>query len=361
MLGHKAGPGYDLATGLGSPDAYNLIQAWKQYPAVTAAVVPSIDQRPVFQDAASKSWSFVLTLTEEAGIAATVTSLTIDGKAFDVAATFGSASIPAKGSVTSKTIAMTGVAAPKDVVFAISGTDAGGRPWSQNYVVPFQGVQIPIAIAGASNAATGQQTYAPGMLLSIYGTQMGNFAQTAGTLPLPNYMAGFEAWVDGTPAPLYYVSPNQVNIQIPYETSTGNVRVVVGNPYENSTAYIIRVAASAPGIFTTNGFISAPFSSAKVGDITTLFITGEGRVTPSLATGASPSPSTPASRLPAPRLPVTVSVGGVSASTTFIGIPPGLVGVTQINYVVPNVPSGTQPVVVTVGGVASPPANLTIQ
>ena len=58
---------------------------------------------------------------------------------------------------------------------------------------------------------------------------------------------------------------------------------------------------------------------------------------------------------------MTVTVGGVPATVEFAGIPAALVGVTQINYQVPaSVALGTLPVVVTVGGVASAPANLTI-
>jgi uncharacterized protein (TIGR03437 family) len=111
----------------------------------------------------------------------------------------------------------------------------------------------------------------------------------------------------------------------------------------------------------SNGFASAPFSSATAGATTTLFITGEGQVTPSLATGTSPSAGTPLTRLPKPQLPVTVTVGGQAATIEFIGIPPGLVGVTQVNYQIPaNTPAGDQPVVVTVGGVASQAASLTV-
>ena len=42
-------------------------------------------------------------------------------------------------------------------------------------------------------------------------------------------------------------------------------------------------------------------------------------------------------------------------------IPSGLVGVTQINFQIPqNVPMGPQPVVVTIGRIASAPATLTV-
>ena len=57
----------------------------------------------------------------------------------------------------------------------------------------------------------------------------------------------------------------------------------------------------------------------------------------------------------------TVSVGGVGASIQFAGIPTALVGVTQINLRIPTTaPLGTQPVVVTVGGIASAPATITV-
>jgi uncharacterized protein (TIGR03437 family) len=51
----------------------------------------------------------------------------------------------------------------------------------------------------------------------------------------------------------------------------------------------------------------------------------------------------------------------VPASIQFIGIPSGLVGVTQINYQIPGgIGLGTQPVVVSIGGLLSAPANLTV-
>jgi uncharacterized protein (TIGR03437 family) len=56
-----------------------------------------------------------------------------------------------------------------------------------------------------------------------------------------------------------------------------------------------------------------------------------------------------------------MTIGGVKANIMFIGIPSGLVGTTQINFtVLANAPLGVQPVGVTVGGVASPAANFTV-
>ncbi len=84
-------------------------------------------------------------------------------------------------------------------------------------------------------------------------------------------------------------------------------------------------------------------------------------MTPTLATGASPPSGIPLSQFPKPRLPLTVTVGGENASVLFGGTTPGLVGVIQVNFTVPpDIAPGVQPVVVTVGGVASPPVNLTV-
>ena len=361
--GHAAGPGYDHATGLGSPDAFNLIHQWSSQPAISSAVVPSIDQNPVFQKAAAvngKNWAFTITLSEEAGVGTTLTKFTMDGQATDIVATFGSATIPPNGSVSSKNLGFATLAAPKSVLFEFSGVDPNGRQWSQQFSVPFNGVQIPLAVGGVGNAASGEAAYAPGELVSVYGTSFGNFAQSAATIPLPGYMAGFEAAVNGVIAPLWYVSPGQVNIQIPYETQPGRATLTVGNPYTN-VDYTIQVKAAAPGIFMSNGAVAAPFSTARRGQASTLFITGEGQVRPSLATGGTPAAGTAVARLPKPVQTVAMTIAGQPVTILFDGIPSGFVGVTQVNFQVPaDAPLGSQQVVVTVGGVASAPANLTI-
>jgi uncharacterized protein (TIGR03437 family) len=363
VIGYNAGSGYDQASGLGSPDAYNFIHQWTNQAPTASAVVPSIDNNPVFEQPANGSgyrWIFQITLSGEAGVATTLTGFTINGVSYDVATTFGTTTLAADSSISSKGLGFATLNVPTNVVFGFSGVDASGKQWTQTLSIPFDGPQTQLVVGGASNAASGQQSYAPGMLLSVYGTALGQFVQSAGTIPLPQYLAGFEALVNGVTASLYYVSPDQVNIQIPYETQPGATTLTVGNPYINVN-YTLQIVAAAPGIFMTNGFVSTPFSSAARGSTTTLFITGDGQVAPTLADGASPASGTPTSQLPQSKLPVAVTVAGQPATIAFHGIPVGLVGVTQINYVVPaNTPAGEQPVVVTVGGVASQTAKLTV-
>jgi uncharacterized protein (TIGR03437 family) len=59
---------------------------------------------------------------------------------------------------------------------------------------------------------------------------------------------------------------------------------------------------------------------------------------------------------------VTATIGGVAARVLFAAIPYSLVGLMQVNLEIPaNAPLGEQPLVVSVGGVASPPAFVTIR
>jgi uncharacterized protein (TIGR03437 family) len=221
------------------------------------------------------------------------------------------------------------------------------------------GASPSISIAGVANAASGVTNFAPGMVMSVYGTGLANTTQLARAVPLSLSMGGVSATVNGVPAPLYYVSPNQINLQIPYET--GAQPAVVGINNNGAVAsFAFATTPTAPGIFAANGNL-VPVSTVKAGGALVLFMTGEGDVNPELITGDSPAAGTAISALPAPRLPVTVTVGGITAPAFFTGIPPALVGVTQVNFTVPaNVPVGIQPVVVTTNGVASAPVNITV-
>jgi uncharacterized protein (TIGR03437 family) len=228
-------------------------------------------------------------------------------------------------------------------------------------VVLVVGGSSDVSIGGAANAASYKTVFAPGMLMTVFGTNLAPAFQIASAVPFPLTMQGVSATVNGFPAPLYYVGPTQTTVQIPYETGAGPAILGVNN--NGKVAYFqFQVQASAPGVFATlDGATNlVPFATGKRGDTLLAFITGEGAVNPPLLTSRTPT-TTDVTQLPAPILPVTLTVGGVPAKLAFVGIPRGLVGVTQINFTIPaNAPLGVQPVVVTVGGVASAPVNLTV-
>jgi uncharacterized protein (TIGR03437 family) len=217
-----------------------------------------------------------------------------------------------------------------------------------------------IQIGGLSNTFSGVEAYAPGMLTSLYGSQLAPAQQSAESLPLPISLQGVSVTVNGVIAPLYVVLGSQINFQIPYETGAGPALVTVNNN-GNVASYPIVVSETAPGLWpyflNLSGVVT---SSAKNGDTLITFLTGEGAVTPALADGATPSASTSVADLPQAQLPITVTVGGLPATVEFYGIPNGLAGVSQLNLTLPTKLSvGPQKVVVSIGGVAA--QTLTLQ
>ena len=226
------------------------------------------------------------------------------------------------------------------------------------------GASASMSIAGLVNNWSGGKTAAPGMIAAVFGTQLAPPGTTliARGLPLALSLGGVSATVNGVAAPLYYVSSTQVNVQIPYETGAGPAFLAIDNNGQIAT-FAFNVAMTAPGLFSfaIDNSTGNLLQSAPQGRVLLLFMTGEGDVTPTLATGATPPFNSTPSKYPVPRLPVTVTVGGVPAQVLFQGVPNGLAGATQIDFTVPAAaPTGPQQVIVTVGGVAAPPVNLTI-
>jgi uncharacterized protein (TIGR03437 family) len=197
------------------------------------------------------------------------------------------------------------------------------------------------------------------MLMSIFGSYFATSPASASSVPLPLSLGGVSVVINGVTAPLFYVSSNQLNVQVPFETAPGQAHVTVTANGLSTTASV-QVSTLLPGIFT-DGQRIVPFPRGRSGDVLILYITGQGLVSPAVATGGGAPAGTAVVQLPQPVQPLSLTIGGLRASILFAGIPPGLVGVTQINFQVPDgLAPGDYPVVVTVGGQQSPPAMLTI-
>ena len=188
-------------------------------------------------------------------------------------------------------------------------------------------------------------------------------------------MSGAEVLFDGQAAPLIYVSAKQSAAVIPYQVngkSSTQMTVMYNN--QVSSAVTLPISPAAPGLFAQNQQGSGPGSiynqdyslntaqnAAAVGTYISLYGTGEGPLSPAGTTGAL-APAAP----PFPTFAgaLAVSIGGVTvppSAIVYAGPVPGFVeGEFQIDVQIPSgVPSGNQPVVVTIAGVASQ-ANLTV-
>ncbi len=237
---------------------------------------------------------------------------------------------------------------------------AGTLPQTVSVPVMFVfGGSSTTSIAGVATALSTQTTASPGMLLSVYGAQLANSTQTIAAAPLPFSVAGVSATVNGIAAPLLFVSPGQINLQVPYEAGSGPAVLGINNNGQIA-GFAFTIAPVAPVVFAdASGNLN---STVKAGGVATIFLTGAGEVNTLIASGGTPSKSTSVANMPQPLAPLSVTVGGAPALVLFAAISPGLVGTVQVNFTVPaSVAAGTQPVVVTVGGKASPPVNLTVQ
>ncbi len=358
-VGYYAGVGYDQTTGLGSVDAYKLVMGWNGG-AVTTPPTPHADVT-LLSNLSTVASNDVVYLT------ATVTStngITPSGSiSFSIGETsLGTAVLNGTAGTATATLAVNGLQLPVG-----SGTvtatynSASSASVALSVTASGSGSAAQPAISSVSNGGSFKPSFAPGSILSVFGSALAPNTASASSVPLPLSSSGVAVLVNGIAAPLYYVSASQLNVQIPYETTVGSSAVLSVNNNGQVTTQNFNVAAAAPGIFTNASGALVPTASATIGQEIAFYITGAGAVSPAISDGAAPALSTPLADLPKPLQFTTVTVGGVNAPIDFIGIPWALVGVTQINVQIPSgVPAGVQPVVVTVDGIPSPPATITI-
>jgi uncharacterized protein (TIGR03437 family) len=213
--------------------------------------------------------------------------------------------------------------------------------------------------AGIVNAASSAPALAPGALISIYGSNLASGNLAASAIPLDTKLGGTAVSINGVAAPLLFVSPGQINLQVPYEVQPGPAKVVIQSNGLQSAAVNFTVAATGPGVFSVQPTIhvvaqnlpdftlNSAQAPALPGQYVTLYVTGQGAVDNAVATGAAASGS-PLSR---PLAPVQVQIGGQAADIQFAGLAPGFVGLLQINAKIPDIAAGDQTVDVSIGGV----------
>jgi len=223
----------------------------------------------------------------------------------------------------------------------------------------------PGGVVNAASFSAGGAV-APGSIIAIFGNNLASGTGNATMTPLPANLAGTSVKVNGLPAPLYYVSPTQINAQLPYETQTGTASVVVTAGSSSSAAVTVNVAPAAPGIFpegsdrsatvNTNGYLNATNNPAASGSVVVTYLTGQGTLDNPVPTGVAASAS-PLSRATAA---ATATIGGQNAPIAFLGLTPTTVGLSQANIQVPNLPYGDYPLTLTIGGQKSNSVMLTV-
>jgi uncharacterized protein (TIGR03437 family) len=222
----------------------------------------------------------------------------------------------------------------------------------------------PQAIVNAANNIPFTAQVSPGELVSAYGSGLAAQTTTATSLPFPTTLGGVQVMVNGTAAPIYYVSPTLVSFVIPFTAPDNGsfLEIQVNNAGTASNLAHVYSGQTSPGIFTlppggigAGAILHADFtvvsgtSPAKAGETVQIFLTGLGKVNATVDAGAA-GPST------APFAPVVndveVYVGNSQARVTYAGLAPTLAGLYQLNVTLPtNIAAGNQPIeILTVDG-----------
>ncbi|HEY1496994.1 MAG TPA: MBL fold metallo-hydrolase [Candidatus Solibacter sp.] len=197
-------------------------------------------------------------------------------------------------------------------------------------------VMQPASDAAAANAASfaAGAPVAPGSVVSIFGKFTGSQTVGLATYPMPRKLGETELLIDGKAAPLYYVSPGQVNFQLPAAQAVGQALAEIRVGGQAAGRAPVTVVANAAGIFgavNQDGRVNSASAAARRGEALHIFGTGLGAVAPAVEDGAA-APSQPLSNgVVSPN----VFLGGRQLTPLFNGLAPGLAGVWQIDVLIP--------------------------
>lgn len=225
------------------------------------------------------------------------------------------------------------------------------------------------------NGASYLPPVSAGSIAAVFGSGLAaGQASSTGTPPLPLTLAQSSVTLGGVAAPLYFVMPTQLNLQIPWEvagqTQTSIIVTVSGAASATQT---VALATFAPGIFSLDASgtgqgailnslsaqVARPGTPALRGGYISIYCTGLGPVANQPKTGAaalglplSPTLTTPA-----------VTIGGIAAVVSYSGLAPSLTGLYQVNAVVPPgaLPGSAVPVVISIGGSLSNTVTIAVQ
>ena len=245
---------------------------------------------------------------------------------------------------------------------------------SQEPIVPTDVPSINSGQVTTAAAFGGSQNIAPGSWIELFGI---NYSRNSRSWTgadfngnaAPIALDGTRVTIGGQSAYIAYISPNQINAQVPSNVGTGPQTVTVGNPAGTSNTYKINVAATQPGLWAppaftiggkrylaailpdgryalpANAIAGVSSRPARPGETIVTYGVGFGTVTPPVIAGQIVTQPNSLD------LPLEIKFGQTVASTSYAGLSPGSVGLYQFNIQVPNASADDAlPVTFTLGG-----------
>ena len=220
---------------------------------------------------------------------------------------------------------------------------------------------------------------ARGGILAVFGEELASAHTVAEEGPLPVSLEdpAVQVLVNGVAAPLFFVSPAQINAQVPWEVEPGWGEVVVRRGDSESAAMPVIVSDVAPSLIRHEGSsapiaqtfggppdpASAPASTSAAleldstglspsatgavmdasaaiaaGNAIAVFAVGAGETQPAIASGAAGAPGETYSIA----VPQRAYVGGIPASEATVAVSSDLVGVYKMTLTIPELSGSTE-------------------
>jgi uncharacterized protein (TIGR03437 family) len=204
-----------------------------------------------------------------------------------------------------------------------------------------------VASSGVANAASGlaDPGVAPGSIASIFGANFTTETAVGSESPLAQSLGGVSVRVGERFLPLFFVSPAQINVQVPPDLGEGAQTLVISSLGLPDIQAAFRVVRNAPGLFGQmvegellavaaheDGSAVSPDSPARPGERIVLFGTGFGPAQLPRPLGF-PAPAEPRLELTDA---VAVQIGETSISPLKTYAVPGSIGVDGILFQVPD-------------------------
>lgn len=219
------------------------------------------------------------------------------------------------------------------------------------------------SLAGIANSAglTAAGTIAPNELVSLYGEGLGPSTPVPAAIvngALTTSLAGVQVLFDGTPAPLLYAGPNQINAVVPSAVAgRSSTTVNIATPAGQIAGIVLSVAPSIPEVFAypvpgnaavalnEDGSVNSITDPVARGSIVSVWATGGGISGNPEADGAITAAAVYPLQLPlsvGTGFPGAVSVAPGPApapppQVRYSGDAPALVkGAIQVNFQIPQ-------------------------
>jgi uncharacterized protein (TIGR03437 family) len=236
----------------------------------------------------------------------------------------------------------------RSLVVLPSGNEIVAMTTSGVTILPPQydaSVAAPL-ITGAVSAADLKSPVAPGGLMAVLGMNLSGSNIATSEVPLPTVIGDSCLTVNGAPTHMLFVSPTQVNAQMPAQAS-GSVALVMHTPGGVSNTFFLTVGTAAPSVFLTtidgmsnvpaivryaNGLVVTATNPVHRGDVLTIYLTGLGAVNPPVNDGDAGLVDPLSTTVITP----VVQIGGQNAPVLFSGLVPGVPGAYVLNISVPS-------------------------